>query len=272
MQEKEMKEIRGILHAHSAYSYDAKIPLRELKDLLKGKGLQFACMTEHTDKMTSENARAFVEECNALSDETFRFIPGFEVPYKKTHVLMIGTRNFCGNFAPTGEELATWAREAKCVVLAHPVRNGFNVDATLLAHLDGLEVWNQQYEGKRVPRTRSIKLCRDLKTKKPELIATGGLDLHRKEHIGTPIITMNVAALTEDNIIEKLCTGAFTISSDRAHIYGTLPNANEIMKKYFLESAFSVAVIVLGKTVSGVCASLGITLPAWLRRGVRSRL
>ncbi len=265
-------EIKGILHCHSTYSYDAKLSLRELKDLFKAEGMHFVCMTEHTDRMTSERADAFVKECEALSDVTFRLIPGFEVPYKGTHVLMIGARNFCGNFARSGEELATWAREAKFIVLAHPVRNGFNVDATLLAHLDGLEVWNQQYEGKRVPRTRSIKLFRDLKTKKPELVATGGLDLHRKEHIGTPIVTMDVASLTEDNIIEKLRTGACTISSDRAHIYGTLPNTNEIIKKYFLESAFSVAVIVLGKAVSRVCASLGITLPAWLRRGVRSRL
>lgn len=265
-------EIKGILHCHSTYSYDAKLSLRELKDLFKAEGMHFVCMTEHTDMMTVERADAFVKECEALSDETFRFIPGFEIPYKRTHVLMIGARNFCGNFAPTGEELATWAREAKFIVLAHPVRNNFSVDATLLAHLDGLEVWNQQYEGKRVPRTRSIKLFKDLKTKKPELVATGGLDLHRKEHNGTPNIIMDVVTLTEDNIIEKLRTGAFTISSDRAHMYGTLPNVDEIIKKYFLESAFSVAVIVLGKTVSKTCASLGITLPAWLRRGVRSRL
>lgn len=268
----EMKEIHGIIHCHSAYSYDAKISLRELKDILIGKGLQFVCMTEHTDKMTSEHADAFVKECEALSDETFRFIPGFEVPYKRTHVLMIGARNFCGNFAPTGEELATWACAAKFIVLAHPVRNGFSVDATLLAHLDGLEVWNQQYEGKRVPRVRSLKLFKTLFEKKSSIVAIGGVDLHRTEHVGAPVTTLLVPEFTEEAIIEKLRTGAFTFSSDSALVYGTLPNVDELIHKHRFESTLSVAVIVVGKTINRILATLGLSLPKSLARIIRARL
>ena len=80
-------EVKGILHCHSTYSYDAKLSLPELKKLLQKKGLSFACMTEHTDELTKERAVAFVEECRSLSDGSFIFIPGFEVPYKHAHIL-----------------------------------------------------------------------------------------------------------------------------------------------------------------------------------------
>ena len=79
-------KIKGALHIHSDYSYDAKMTLVELKDLFVNNGLSFALMTEHTDEMCKERAERFINECRHLSDDTFVFVPGFEVPYKSTHV------------------------------------------------------------------------------------------------------------------------------------------------------------------------------------------
>ncbi len=265
-------EIKGITHVHSTYSYDAKMSLRELRDFFVTRGIRFACMTEHTDELTPERAGAFVKECEALSDDLFRFIPGFEVPYKRAHVLMIGSREFFGTYAATSDDLLPWARSSKFVVLAHPVRNGFVVDDALLSYIDGLEIWNQQYEGKRVPRVRSLKLFETLRKKKQTLIATGGVDLHRSEHFGAPIITLDVESLTEDCVIEKLKTGAFTISSDHALVYGSLPDVHEIIQKYRIQSHVSVIVIVFGKLVNKVLASIGLSLPKRMKQLVRRRL
>lgn len=272
-------EIRGITHCHSNYSYDAKHTLPELREFFIQKGIQFVCMTEHTDEMTAEEAAAFVKECEDLSDEMFRFIPGFEVPYKvvggdgdHAHVLMIGARIFFKRYAPTMEVLRPWINESKFVVLAHPVRNAFIVDSGLLDAIDGLEVWNQQYEGKRVPRIRSLKLLKELRERKPELVATGGVDLHRMEHWGSPIVTLDVERLEEDLIIEKLKTGAYIVSSARAHFYGTLPDVDAQIRAHRLESHFSVMVIVLGKCVNALCARLGFSLPKSLKRWIRKYL
>jgi hypothetical protein len=246
--------------------------LTELKELFLKRGLSFVCMTEHTNVMKVEEAEAFVAECERLSDKNFLFIPGFEVPYHRAHVLMIGERNFCGNFARTEAELAAWAESAQFVVLAHPVRNKFVVQDELLKHIDALEVWNQQYEGKRVARTQSLKLFKELRVKKTTLVATGGVDFHRKEHLGAPIITLLAPSLKEESILEKLKEGAYSISSDRASLYGTLPNPDEIISRHRLESALSVAVVVVGKSINKTLFRFGLTLPKSLKQMVRTRL
>ena len=278
-------ELTGILHCHSTYSYDAKLSLRELKELCQKNGVRFVCMTEHVDEMTKEQAEAFIRECEALTDESFRFIPGFEVPYKvngearegalgckHAHILMIGMRKFFGNYAPTIEALKQWTEHASFVVLAHPVRNDFIVDDGLLHEIDALEVWNQQYEGKRVPRTRSITLLEKLREGKPLLLATGGVDFHRTEHFGAPLVSLAVDTFTEEAIIEKLTTGAFIVSSKEATFYGTFPNAEELKQKHWKASLVSVSIIVLGKFVNKTLATLGLSLPKSLKQLVRRRL
>ena len=266
-------EIKGILHCHSTYSYDAKMTLAEIKALFVSQGIQFVCMTEHTDELTKERAMEFVKECEALSDNNFLFIPGFEVPYRvlgeHAHVLIIGMRSFYEQYAPTIDVLKQWTNEASFVVLAHPVRNAFKVDDGLLAEMHALEVWNQQYEGKRVPRTRSLKLFQKLKEKKPLLVAVGGVDFHRKEHSGAPYVTLSVDTLSESVILEKLKNGAFTINSPQALMYGSLPDADEIIKKYRFQSHLSVFVIILGKTTNAFFAKFGIKLPKSLKQTIR---
>ena len=264
--------VQGIVHCHSTYSYDAKLSLRELRELFEANGVQFVCMTEHTDDLDPLRAAQFVAECKALSDETFLFIPGFEVPYRRAHILMVGMRNFLGNYASSLEVLRTWSSEASFVVLAHPVRNNFDVEDGLLEQIDALEVWNQQYEGKRVPRVRSLKLFGALKKKKSSLVATGGIDFHRKEHFSAPLVNLEVDVLSEDVIIEKLKAGAFTSLSPQATVYGTLPNVPELISKHRFESHRSGCIIVLGKFVNKVLASLGLSLPKSLKQLVRRKI
>ena len=278
-------ELKGILHTHSSYSYDAKMSLAELRSFFIANGLQFACMTEHTDALTHEQAQDFVAECEKFSDDTFRFIPGFEVPYKvnvadkegalghhHAHILMIGMRAFHDAYASNISVLQKWTQESPFVVLAHPVRNNFEVDDLLLAEIDALEVWNQQYEGKRVPRIQSLKLLKLLREKKPTLLATGGVDFHRREHIGSPVVTLTVDACTEESILAQLTIGAFTISSSHAQFSATLPNIDTHIHAYRIESYVSVGIITLGKLVNKTLASVHISLPKSWKQIVRRRL
>jgi predicted metal-dependent phosphoesterase TrpH len=263
-------EYTGIIHAHSTYSYDAKLSLIELKSFLVERGIHFVCMTEHVDLMTPESAEKFVAECRALSDSSFLFIPGFEVPYK--HVLMVGMTEFFKNYTKTIEELREWSERAKFVILAHPVRNQFLVDDGLLGEIDALEVWNQQYEGKRVPRTRSLNLLHELRLKKQFLLGTGGVDFHRSEHMGGPFVTLEAGELTTEAIISKLTTGAFRVHSPHASFYGTIPDIDAQIKKHRLESILSVCVITLGKFVNRIFAHFGLSLPKGLKQLIRKRL
>jgi hypothetical protein len=152
------------------------------------------------------------------------------------------------------------------------VRNHFRVGDDLLVELHGIEVWNQQYEGKRVPRVRSLVLFEKLRKKKPSLVATGGVDLHRTEHLGAPLIHLDVETLSEQAILEKLKTGAFTVTSPHSHFFGSLPNPIELARKHRFESHFSVVIIVMGKRVNKILAMLGLSLPKSLKQRVRQRL
>lgn len=265
-------ELKGILHTHSLYSYDAKMSIAELRSFFIANGLQFACMTEHTDALTHERAQDFVAECEKFSDDTFRFIPGFEVPYHRAHILMIGMHTFHDAYAKDISVLQKWTQESPFVVLAHPVRNNFEVDDVLLTEIDALEVWNQQYEGKRVPRIRSLKLLKLLREKKPTLLATGGVDFHRREHIGSPVVTLTVDACTEESILTQLTIGAFAISSSHAQFYATLPDIDTHIHAHRIDSYVSVAIITLGKLVNKTLASVHISLPKSWKQIVRRRL
>jgi predicted metal-dependent phosphoesterase TrpH len=265
-------EIIGILHCHSNYSYDAKLSLQELRELFIAKGLSFVCMTEHVDEMNHEMAKAFIHECDTLSDTKFKFIPGFEVPYLNAHILMIGCREFFKNYAPDIETLREWTTHTPFVVLAHPVRNEFGVDEFLLSELDAVEVWNQQYEGKRVPRTRSLALFETLRHTKETLVATGGVDFHRTEHFGSPQVTLSPDTFTEGAIIEKLKMGAFTVHSDQTQFFGTMPNVHLFAREHRFESAVSVSIIEAGKWVNKILAERNLALPKWLKQLIRRRL
>lgn len=262
-------EYRGVMHVHSTHSYDGKLTLTQLKDFLIANGISFCCMTEHTDHMTPVQARAFVEECRALSDASFLFIPGFEVPYKYAHLLFVGTHQFISAYA-NERQLSAWNDVASLCILAHPVRNRFKVDAPMERVIDGIEVWNQQYEGKRAPRNRSLHLFRNLHERRPSLIATGGLDLHRKEHFGSPILHLQMDVLSEAHVIETLRSGSYWFGTAHTRLSGSGRVEKGWGALMSINSALSICLITLGKGANALFARVGIALPRSIRKRIRS--
>ena len=70
---------KGAIHLHSVYS-DGEFTLAELREALVADGLSFACLTDHAEYSDRLLTRDYVAECASLSDDRFRFIPGFEHP------------------------------------------------------------------------------------------------------------------------------------------------------------------------------------------------
>lgn len=269
---------------HSTYSYDGKESLQTLRDFLMVNGVSFCCLTEHTDQMTLEQAQLFVQECKMLSTSQFVFIPGFEVPYKVNakgkegvlghrgaHILLVGTEVFLGQFAD-GEMLKTWSRASALTILAHPVRNAFIVDETMEEVLDGVEIWNQQYEGKLAPRQRSVRLLKTLQKQNQLLLATCGLDFHRKEHFGSPLYTLDIQNLTYDLILSALKKGEYTFGREGVSVssLGFWKNDSSFTSK--LQSALSICVIVLGKKTNASLAFFGLRFSKQIKTFIRSRV
>lgn len=257
----------GYLHVHSTYSYDGSVPLSEIVALLHAAGHSFVCMSEHTDTLTTETAAAFVAACREHTTADFVVVPGFEVPYGRAHLLALGATTLPSTSIGTDAELDAWRRAAPLFLLAHPVRNHFVVPSELAALLDGVEVWNQQYDGKLRPRTKSVRSASVLAL---GTLRTGGLDFHRGEHVGAPVVTLDVSQLTEAAVIGALKNGSGTFGSTAV----TLPlrgSWQPTLGDRFLSSV-SVRIIWLGKFVNRTLKRLGLRLPRFLRVAIRSRI
>lgn len=264
-------EVKGVVHVHSAYSYDGKESLLSLRDFLVSKGVSFCCVTEHTDYLTIEQAQLFVQECKALSGSQFMFIPGFEVPYSTAHILLIGTEVFLAQKADA-TTLRTWSDKSVLTILAHPVRNKFKLDSVMEEVIDGIEVWNQQYEGKLVPRQHSVRLFREYQKKNTSLLATGGLDFHRKEHFGSPVYTLDIERITSESILKALKNGEYTFGNEKIQVTSQASWKKDASFKHRFLSILSIVVIGFGKNTNALLALLGLRFPKKLKQLIRSRI
>lgn len=261
--------LTGGTHIHSSFSYDAKLTLAEIRIIAIQNGLSFLCMTEHSDEMTPEQAEAFVAECRALSDESFVFIPGFEADYNRTHVLMIGCPVFVTQHASM-LDLPKWKEHAALAILAHPHRGRYLADAALISILDGVEVWNAQYDGKRVPRNGARRMLSRLRESLP-LKAFAGWDFHRASHAGGPVIRMDIGTLTEEAVLSALKTGSYTLESKSVSVAsdGRILRGIVLIR---LESALTTAFLAFAKGVNAFLALFGLRIPKKLAAPVRSRI
>lgn len=264
-------QYRGAFHLHSSYSYDARLTLSELKTLFKEHRLSFALMTEHTDELTKERAAAFVDECRELSDADFLFVPGFEISYKDTHILVPGCEHFITQHA-TEAELVEWKKYAPIAILAHPHRNGYRVDHIPRGILDGIEIWNSQYDGKQAPRNGARRLHKRLCISIPTLQAFAGWDLHRQAHAGGPTLVIEMEKLSKEHILKALRENRYTSESPQVVVAsdGKLLRGGEM--RTGIVSSFFVFSIRFLKAVNRVLSWFGLALPKSIVAAVRRRM
>ncbi len=67
-------EFRGILHTHSHLSHDSEVPFEEILRVLKTTGLDFVCLSDHTDQGRAD----FGVQWRGLHEGKL-FVPGFEM-------------------------------------------------------------------------------------------------------------------------------------------------------------------------------------------------
>jgi PHP domain len=175
---------KGAIHLHSVYS-DGEFTLAELREALVADGLSFACLTDHAEYFDRLMARDYVAECASLSDDRFRFIPGFEYPcYEGMHVLGLGVTEAAGTRDPQ-KIIRLIARRGGVSIIAHPKDECFEWIETFCELPDGIETWNSKYDGRYAPRVATFQMLERLRRRKPEMRAYYGVDLHwRRQHRG----------------------------------------------------------------------------------------
>lgn len=163
---------RGILHNHSACSKEGCYALGVLRQRW-ANSLDFAAMTEHAERISAAEYASYVSECDALSDERFRFIPGLEVATTSGDMLLLGCREYICTRDPM--QVLTRIPQQTVVILAHPEEG--QVQAEVLARAHGVEGWNGGHMGGFMPPVDWLVGWR--KRQPAGKFFTGGNDIHK---------------------------------------------------------------------------------------------
>ena len=111
--------LKGAIHIHSTYS-DGEFTLVELKELFRAEGCAFVCMTDHAEAFDGVSLRNYLDECKALSDSRFCFVPGLEYGCEqKMHILGYGAQRLAKTQNP--QEIIHYIEAQGAIpVIAHP--------------------------------------------------------------------------------------------------------------------------------------------------------
>src|SRR4030095_16822058 len=176
--------LKGAIHIHSTYS-DGEFSLRALRAVMISAGCDFVCMTEPGESFENQKLEDYVRECNLLSDDRFRFVPGLEYTCEgRMHVLGLGCTSLVTTTDPK-EVIRDIADPRGISVIAHPMDSMFDWIETFESLPTGIETWNSKYDGRYAPRPGTFRLLQRLQVSRPQMRAFYGIDLHwRKQYRG----------------------------------------------------------------------------------------
>lgn len=170
----------GAIHVHSSYSRDGRDALPDLREFATARGIRFIGLTDHAEDLTPARFDEYVAECAELSDTNVTLIPGLEYRFpghKGMHLLALGLRRWIEPSTP--EEFFDLTRGfVGLTVAAHPVFPRYIYPEVVLDRVDAIEVWNATYNTRFLPDPRAIRLLREVRARRPGVVAVAGLDQH----------------------------------------------------------------------------------------------
>ncbi|MDT7604131.1 MAG: hypothetical protein QOF61_2128 [Acidobacteriota bacterium] len=260
--------LKGVIHAHSTYS-DGEYTLRELREVLTGAGCRFACMTDHAEFFDATTIRAYVEECEALSDDRFRFVAGLEYNCeRRMHVLGYGVTSLVSTDNPQ-EVIAHINTEGGVSVIAHPMDSMFDWIETFTELPRGIETWNTKYDGQDAPRPATFHLLRRLQARAPEMRAFYGQDLHWKRQPRVIFNEVECETPTRAAILAAFARGAYRGIKDEHELPSTGALREELLARFGEISDAYMKRQRLFKRVKKMSGRLGKSLPAPIKSRLR---
>lgn len=170
----------GAFHMHSDYSHDGLDSLEQLREASLARGIGWVGLTDHAEDLDAEVFGEYVKHCAALSDDQFRYLPGLEFRFhglRGMHLLALGVSRWMTPNTPT-EFFDQAAEAAQFTILAHPVLCKYKPPQVVRDRIDAIEVWNTNYNTRYLPDPRAMDLYHEIRTHRPSVVATVGLDQH----------------------------------------------------------------------------------------------
>lgn len=204
--------VRGIVHVHTAGSRDGFLSPWEIADMCEGQGLSFAAITDHVEDMTPSSMERLVADCAEHSQRGFVLIPGLEHRFARgIHILSLGQYEL----TPPGKIIQTLrllANQDGVLIAAH-CKNSRDIPGELLELLTAIEVWNIGRDTRYLPTSAAIRAYFRCLPNKPDLLAIGGLDLHRGREWGCEVMVYLSDECSPDAILSALRRGDFATTS-----------------------------------------------------------
>lgn len=198
----------AVAHVHSTFSFDGKVPLHELAALFRAKGVQVVLMSEHVEPLDVASVRRFIDECAQLSDDSLLLLPGLELEYY--NVLAYGITDV-PEWDDPRELVEPFRNQGAYLALSHPAKLHASAEEVAFPVVEGVEVWNNKYDGKGALRPASLALYRELAERRPELTPLCGLDFHRTSDYADVTMSLDAAELTRAAVLDALHRGAVRI-------------------------------------------------------------
>lgn len=175
-----MSTVTGVIHVHSDYSHDGRDTLEALRDSFLERGVRFVGMTDHAEDLIAEEFEEYRQRCAELSGPDLTIIPGLEYRFaghRGMHLFALDLREWITPATP--EEFFEQTRAAATMtVLAHPTLARYQIPKVVFDEVDAIEVWNGNYNTRYLPDPRSIRMVESIRRRRPNVVATVGLDQH----------------------------------------------------------------------------------------------
>jgi hypothetical protein len=200
--------LKGALHVHSTYS-DGEFTLAELRQIFLSEECRFVCMSDHAEYFDEVKVKAYRDECHALSDEDFVFVPGLEYRCERQmHILGYGAT------APTDSNdpqtvIAHIDSQSAVSVIAHPKDEFFEWIESFEKLPQGIETWNTKYDGRYAPRPGTFALLQRLRARQPHMHAFYGQDLHWRKQFRGLFVQLECASPEPAKILRALADGNY---------------------------------------------------------------
>jgi len=204
---KRQRTVKGIIHCHTTYSYDGKLTVAELCDLLRRETFDFVALTEHTEGLTPSHYIELVRECEAQSDEKFVAVPGLELRCGDgIEMAGIGLSRWLDDCPPSSAAAAI--RDAGgYAIWVHPFKKG-NWGGPFL-DCDGVEVLNGKVDGVLAPDLALRKEYARQRREGRSFHAIFGLDFHNLRQQRCVWIECEVKELSGSAVVRALREGRF---------------------------------------------------------------
>ena len=205
-----------LLHVHSSFSYDSRTDLADIAATARAHGFRCVLMSEHNNRLDSQQVAAFVKRCEELSDDRLLIVPGLELAFdqNRVHLLAYGVRIYIDSMGEdcTFAALVEGIHQAGgLAVLAHPSHKdaASRVSLADLEPLDGIEIWNVKNGNRFVPTASDLKLLHRLRRAGGRQFGYGGVDWHHLVNFSPLAIELETETVTWPDIRKALEAGFF---------------------------------------------------------------